>query len=434
MTRRGSSVTTDHRFAKPAEEEKHMSHAKPAKAGSQMRHASRMAAIAAAAALTLAACGGGDTTGAADPGTGSATEPLATEGSGSDGPIVFGFSGPLTGPTAQAGNALREGAELRVKELNEAGGVLGRQVELVTCDDKSKPEEGVKCVQRLIDQDGVDAIVGTLHSPIISATAPIVGENEIPMVGAGTGVSWCNEGFQYVWRETANSDANADAIKQAIEEADWSTLGILSQNDDYGASGAESLAAIEGIEVVAEETYNPADRDFSGQIISLLDADPDVIAIWGLGDTLGPVTNQLRQQGWDGPIVGAEGYTLPEVVEVAGENVDAVIFSSLYYIPKAAADYPDEAVRTFLEAYEAEFDGLPASDNAYRSYDGATILAHAMEQAGTVEGPAVKDAINSISDLEGLAGTFDFASGGCEGIQTSRLWEFDGTSITPYQP
>ena len=346
--------------------------------------------------------------------------------------MVLGFFGPLTGPTAQAGNALLHGAELRVKQLNEAGGILGRPVELVTCDDKSEPEDGVTCVQRLIDQDGVDAIVGTLHSPIISATAPIVGENEVPMVGAGTGVSWCNEGFEYVWRETANSDANASAIKQALQESDWANLGVLYQNDDYGASGAESLAGIDGIEVVASETYNPADRDYSGQIIKLLGADLDVIAVWGLGDTLGPVTNQLRQQGWDGPIIGAEGFTLPEVVEVAGENVDGVIFASLYYIPQDAASYPEANVRSFLEQYVAEFGELPASDNAYRSYDGATILAYAMEQAGSVDGPAVRDAINSISGLEGLAGTFDFATGGCEGIQTSKLWEYVGTAVTPY--
>jgi len=362
--------------------------------------------------------------------TAPATETTAPEAEAE--PVVFGFFGPLTGPTAQAGNALLHGAELRVKELNESGGILGRPVELVTCDDKSEPEDGVTCVQRLIDQDGVDAIVGTLHSPIISATAPIVGENEVPMVGAGTGVAWCNEGHEYVWRETANSDANAAAIKQALQESDWSNLGVLYQNDDYGASGAESLEAIEGIEVVASETYNPADRDYSGQIIKLLGADLDVIAVWGLGDTLGPVTNQLRQQGWDGPIIGAEGYTLPEVVEVAGENVDGVIFASLYYIPEEAAAYPEENVRAFLESYVAEFGELPASDNAYRAYDGATILAYAMEQAGSVDGSAVKDAINAISGLEGLAGTFDYATGGCEGIQTSKLWEYEGTSVTPY--
>ncbi len=407
----------------------------------KMRQVSRIVAVVAAAALALTACGDGETT---DPSTDDqptdeeedtdTDEGEDGEAAASDDPVVLGFFGPLTGPTADAGNALLEGAELRVQQLNESGGILGREVELVTCDDQSQPEQGVTCVQRLIDQDNVDAIVATLHSPIISATAPIAGENEVPMVGAGTGVSWCNEGFEYVWRETANSDANAQAITQANADSDWSTIGILYQNDDYGASGQESLAAIEGIEVVAEETYNPADRDYSGQIISLLGAEPDVIAVWGLGDTLGPVTNQLRQQGWEGPIVGAEGYTLPEVVDIAGENVDGVIFSSLYYIPESPADYPEEGIREFLEAYEAEFGGMPASDNAYRSYDGATILAHAMEQAGSVEGPDVKAAIDSISDLEGLAGTFDFASGGCEGIQSSRLWEFDGTTITPYQP
>ena len=238
---------------------------------------------------TTAATSADETTTTAAPDT---TEAMAEA-------IVIGFFGPLTGPTADAGNALLHGAELRVKQLNEEGGILDRPVELVTCDDKSEPEDGVTCAQRLIDQDGVDAIVGTLHSPIIAATAPIVGENEVPMVGAGTGVSWCNEGFQYVWRETANSDANAAAITQALQDSDWERLGVLYQNHDYGASGAESLAAIDGIEVVASETYNPADRDYSGQIIKLLGADLDVI---GSGDSeiagTGHQPTPAARMGW----------------------------------------------------------------------------------------------------------------------------------------
>ena len=109
-----------------------------------------------------------------------------------------------------------------------------------------------------------------------------------------------------------------------------------------------------------------------------------------------------------------------------------MIFASLYYIPDDPASYPEPAVQAFLEEYVAEFGELPASDNAYRAYDGASILAYAMEQAGSADGPAVKDAINSISGLSGLAGTFDYAAGGCEGIETSKLWIFEGTSIMPY--
>lgn len=381
-------------------------------------------------ALLLAACSGGGGAASSSPAPASATEPAPDGGE----TISFGFFGPLTGPTSGAGQALQQGALLQIQQLNEAGGVLGRQIELISCDDKSTPEEAVTCAQRLTDQDGVFAIVGSLHSPHISATGPIVDEAQVPMVGAGTGPGWCEEGFQFVWRGTANSEQSTDALAGVLEGSGIQRIGILYQNDDYGSGG---LAALQGslpdADIVAEESYTLGDRDWSGQIIKILAAEPDAIAVWALGDDLGALTNQIREQGWTGAIIGAEGYTLPQVVEGAGENVNGVVFSQLYYIPAAASDYPDPTIRAFLEAYETEYGELPASDNAYRGADAVLILTTGIEQAGELDPEKVQEAIAGISELEGLAGSFNFAEGGCEGIEGSRVWTFADGAIVPFE-
>lgn len=374
-------------------------------------------------ALALAACGGATTSPAAE-------SPTVVD----EEAIKFGFFGPLTGPTSGAGQALQQGAQLQIKQINEAGGVLGRQIELISCDDKSTPEEAVKCAQRLTAQDGVVAIVGSLHSPHISATGPIVDEAQVPMVGAGTGPGWCQEGFEYVWRGTADSTQSTGALAEALEGSGISKIGMLYQNDDYGIGGLTALKeSLPDVEFVAEEAYTLGDRDWSGQIISILAAEPDAIAVWALGDDLGSLTNQIREQGWTGAIIGAEGYTLPQVIDVAGDNVNGVIFSQLYYIPAAAADYPEPMIRQFLEAYEAEFGALPASDNAYRGADAVLILTTGIERAGSLEPEEVREAIATSSDIEGLAGTFDFAEGGCDGIRGSRVWTFANGAIVPFE-
>lgn len=380
--------------------------------------------------LALAACEGATTSPAAESSSPAAESPAAVDGE----TIKFGFFGPLTGPTSGAGQALQQGAQLKIQQINDAGGVLGRQIELISCDDKSVPEEAVKCAQRLTAQDGVVAIVGSLHSPHISATGPIVDAAQVPMVGAGTGPGWCQEGFEFVWRGTADSTQSTGALAEALEGSGIGKIGMLYQNDDYGIGGLTALKeSLPDVEFVAEEAYTLGDRDWSGQIISILAAEPDAIAAWALGDDLGSLTNQIREQGWTGTIIGAEGYTLPQVIEVGGDNVEGVIFSQLYYIPAAAADYPDPKIGQFLEAYEAEFGALPVSDNAYRGADAVLILTTGMERAGTLEPEEVREAIATSSDIEGLAGTFDFAEGGCDGIRGSRVWTFADGAIVPFE-
>lgn len=354
-------------------------------------------------------------------------------GDGEAEPIRIGFYGPLTGPTSEAGRSLMQGAQLKFEQVNEAGGLLGRQIEYITYDDESKPEEAVSAVQRLITRDNVVANVGSLHSPHMMATGPILDANKVPTIGAGTGTSWCEQGFQYVWRALPNAEKNAEAMATALREEGIGSIAVLYQNDDYGSSGLNALkGSLDFADFVAEEAYTLGDKDWSGQIIKMISANPDAMAAWGLGDDLGPIFNQMRDLGWDGPIITAEGGTLPEIVEVAGANANGVILSAVYYVPETPEDMADPMIREFLEAYLARFDEMPASDNAYRGYDAASMLVLAIERAGSTDPEAIKGEIDSISGVRGLAGVFDYAAGGCEGVQESRVWEYENQRLVPF--
>lgn len=348
-------------------------------------------------------------------------------------PIRIGFYGPLTGPTSEAGRSLMQGAQLKFEQVNESGGLLGRQIEYITYDDESKPEEAVSAVQRLITRDNVVANVGSLHSPHMMATGPILDENKVPTIGAGTSPTWCQQGFEYVWRALPNSNKNAEAMAAALRDEGIGSIAVLYQNDDYGLSGVNSLKqSLTFADFVAEEAYTLGDKDWSGQIIKMISAEPDAMAAWGLGDDLGPIFNQMRDLGWEGPIITAEGGTLPEIVEVAGANANGVILSAVYYVPESPEDMADPMIRDFLEAYLARYDEMPASDNAYRGYDAASMLVLAMERAGSTDPEAVKAEIDAISGVRGLAGEFDYAAGGCEGVQESRVWEYENQQLVPF--
>ena len=368
------------------------------------------------------------------PTTAPVEAPTVESGASPDGEAIkVGFYGPLTGPTSQAGRALMQGAELKIEQLNAAGGLLGRPVEYITCDDKSQPEEAVKCVQKLINQDSIVVSIGSLHSPHMMATGPILDEFKVPTIGAGTSPTWCEQGFEYVWRALPNAAKATSALAIALRDSGASSIAILYQNDDYGISGRDALkGSLDFMEVVAEEAYNLGDKDWSGQIIKMIASNPDVVAAWGLGDDLGPIFNQLRDLGWEGPIVAAEGATLPEVVDVAGENVNGVILGAVYYVPETPENMADPLIRTFLTDYLARYGEMPASDNAYRGYDAASMLALAIENAGSLDAEAIKEQVDAISGVPGLAGSFDYATGGCEGLELSRVWEYENQQIIPF--
>jgi branched-chain amino acid transport system substrate-binding protein len=340
-------------------------------------------------------------------------------------PIKIGLFAPLTGPSAQAGQALRNGVAMAISEINDKGGLLGRQLTLVEYDDRSSPEQAVRSATKLIQIDHVAAIVGSLHSGNILAAGPVVEEAKIPLVGAGTSPTWLKKGYTYFFRSLGNSELSVRQLVKYATDHKFAKVAIFHSNDEYGNTGANDFAKVAkagGLDIATNEAFTHGDRDFTGQIGNIVNVAPDAVFVWALGDDLGPVTKQLRQLGYAGPILGAEGYTLPEAVAIAGSAADGVVFASQYLVPKAAADAQDPLMRGFLEGYEKKYGSMPASDNAFRGYDALTIIAQGIAKANSIDGTAVRDAIGSISGMKGLAGAFDFVGNHGEGIHSVRLY------------
>ena len=347
--------------------------------------------------------------------------------------IKIGYFGPLTGGTAQAGQAALNGVQIAVNELNEAGGVLGKQLEIVSYDDKSSPEEAVKAATKLVQVDKVNAIVGSLHSANVQAAAPVIEEAKTICVAGGTSPTWLEQGYTYLFRSISNSSVSAKQLAKYADSQNLRKIALFTSNSEYGTSGAEEFQEAckdYDIEFVASETMTDGDRDFTGQFAKINASAPDAVFVWCLGDDLGAVTKQLRQSGFNGPILGSESCTLPEILENAGDAANGVAFASQYIVYSDPNDAENELMKQFLERYIEEFGEPPASDNAFRAYDGVMMIAEAMEAAQADSGEALRDAYNNIDGHVGLAGTFSYVGKNGEGIDSMRIFQIqDGKYV-----
>ncbi len=344
-------------------------------------------------------------------------------------PIKVGYFGPLTGGSAQSGQAARNGLQVAVDELNAAGGVLGRQIAVVEYDDKSSPEQAVRAATKLVQVDKADAIFGSLHSGNVLAAAPVIEDAKTLCVSGGTSPTWLQQGYTYLFRAISNSDVGAIQLAKYAQSKNYKKIAIFTSNDEYGSTGGQGFiqaATPLGIEFVANETFTVGDRDYTGQFAKINAASPDAVLVWSVGEELGAVTKQLRQSGYSGPILGPEGYTLPEIYDIAGDATDGVCFAAQYLVYADPEEAEDPKMRDFLQAYLDAYGEPPASDNAFRAYDGMMMIAQAMEACGKANGSELRDAYNDIDGYEGLAGTFSYKGKNGEGIETMRVYEMSG--------
>lgn len=341
-------------------------------------------------------------------------------------PIKIGYFGPLTGPSAQLGQAAKNGAQIAIDEINKKGGVLGKELTMVEYDDKSSPEQAVRAATKLVQVDKVTAIFGSLHSGNVLAAAPVVEAAHTVTVSGGTSPTWLEQGYTYLFRAVSNTNVSMIQLSKYAQSKSFNKIAIFTSNDEYGVTGGKNFGAAAtalGIKIVANETFTHGDRDFTGQFAKIKDAKPDAVLVWALSDDLGAVTKQLRQAGLNQPILGSESYTLPEIINIAGDAANGVVFAAQFLVYENPEDAPDPLMQDFLKRYKAKYNENPKSDNAFRAYDGVMMLAKAITDAKSTEGPKIRDAYNNIDGYTGLAGTFSYKGKHGEGIDKMRIFE-----------
>jgi branched-chain amino acid transport system substrate-binding protein len=350
--------------------------------------------------------------------------------------IKIGLYGTITGSNALAGEMLEKGGQLAVKQINAAGGIKGIPLKLVVYDDKSSPEGAVRAVTRLVDVDKVIAIAASNSSPNILATTQITEAARVLQVGGGTSPSYTNAGFQYLFRGTANGNLPNAACVAAMKDMGVKSVGILSVASEYGVSGIKSFKALMGedIAVPVEEVYQSTDTDYTGQIAKILSARPDGVLIYGMTNESALAIRQFRRNGYEGSIFGPESLGVPDILKVAAEAADNVVFGSGAVIPASPADAANEVERQMLEDFVETYGAMPVSDVVYRGYDSVMLIAEALMTASDIKDPAaIRDAFLRIKGYPLIAGIYDFSDGSGDGLSTARAYVIQGGKHLLYE-
>jgi branched-chain amino acid transport system substrate-binding protein len=331
-------------------------------------------------------------------------------------PIKIGLSGPFTGPSSPMGVSMRDGVKLAVDEINKAGGVMGRQIMLVERDDQANNDLGAQIAQELINKEQVVATVGFINTGVAQASERFYEDAEIPVMNNVATGSILTKQFlppmfanNYVFRTSANDTIQSSMIAtEAITKQGYKRPAIFNDSTNYGTLGRADLEAALtklGIKPVTEEKFNVGDTDMTAQVLRAQQANADVILTYGIGPELAQIANSMAKLGWKVPMIGSWTLSMSNFIDTAGPNAEGAImpqtFIQLPNTPKRAA---------FITAYQKAYnvDRMPSPVSAAQGYDSVYVLAAAITQAGSTDGPKIRAALENLNTkVEGVVTTYD---------------------------
>ncbi|MBV8379324.1 MAG: ABC transporter substrate-binding protein [Paucibacter sp.] len=344
-------------------------------------------------------------------------------------PIKIGVSGPFTGGSSSMGVSMRDGVRLAAQEINAAGGVLGRQIELVERDDEAKNERGVQIAQELINREHVAATVGFINTGVALASQRFYQQAQIPVfdnVATGSIVThqFDNQPANYVFRNAANDSIQAPMIVDEVARRGFKKVAIMADSTNYGQLGQKDLVAAlakKGLTPVANEKFNIGDVDMTAQLLKAKAAGADAILTYGIGPELAQLANGMTKIGWKVPMVGSWTLSMANYIDNAGPGGEGA------RMPQTFIQEPTNAKRqsfiiAFLKTFNPKNQRMDSPVSAAQGYDSVYLLAAAIKQAGSTDGPKVKAALEDLkTPVEGVVTTYKkpFSKTNHEAIDTS---------------
>jgi branched-chain amino acid transport system substrate-binding protein len=322
--------------------------------------------------------------------------------------IKIGYVGALSGETAVWGQAGLNGMQLTAKEINDAGGILGKQIEVIGLDGRGDPTDSVNAFRRLATEEKVIAVIGTNFSSCNIAMAPIADQLEIPLIATAASnpkvtVDENGKLHPYSFRIGFIDPFQGQVLANlASNELDAKTAGIIYDiGSDYSTGLAqyfEEQFVKNGGEVVAKVEAHSGDNDFRSQLSVIAEANPDVIMVPWIYKDVALIANQARELGITATLLGGDGWDSPELITMAGPAVEGGFYTS-------QPSFANPVTKPYADAYMAEFDGLVPETEALFGHDGLYWIKDALERAGEVSPAALREALENTTQFDGLMGS-----------------------------
>jgi branched-chain amino acid transport system substrate-binding protein len=319
---------------------------------------------------------------------------------------IFGLSEAV----AVYGTAQQNAVQLAVDEIN-ASHYLGENTALVVMfeDSAGNRDQAIAAMTKLVEEDGVVAVLGPTLSSEAFAADPVAQENSTVVMGVSNTATGITDMGDFVFRDSLPEGAVIPGtVAQAAEILGLTKVGLFYGNDDdFTVSGYDVFkAALEdyGIEILGEETFAKGDVDFNAQLTNLIAAEPDALVVSALAAEATQIILQARALGYEGPIIGGNGFNSPAVLRDSGEASEGLIVGGAW---NYGNPNPSESSVTFVEAYEAAYEMSP-DQFAAQAYTGAWLMATAIRCSDSVDRTAVRDALAGIADFDSPLGVFSF--------------------------
>jgi branched-chain amino acid transport system substrate-binding protein len=320
------------------------------------------------------------------------------------GPLLIGLVGALSGPEAQMGRSIQQGALLAIEQANAQGGVRGRQLELRAYDSQGRPEDAARATVRLVTQDGAALIVGGDTSGSTLAMGPVAAHAQVPLVSpTATSPRVTQEGGPYVFRVCFVDSFQGTALAGLAHDEGFSRVAVLvDMKSDYSVGLAQEFekrfVALGGT-VVGTSTYAQGDTDFRAQLTHLKGLHPDALFIPGYYGDAAAIARQARQLGLLMPLLGGDGWdSVSELLSLGGDALEGSQFTTHF-----SPDNPSPRVQGFLRDFQARF-GHPPPSGAALGYDAARVGLDALRRASSPSGPALRDALAQTATFDGVTG------------------------------
>ena len=329
--------------------------------------------------------------------------------------IKIGVTGPFTGGSSSMGVSMRDGVRLAVEEINKAGGVMGRKLEVIERDDEAKNERGVQIAQELISKEKVAATVGYINTGVALASQRFFQEAKIPVmnnVATGSLVThqFDDQPENYIFRNAAHDSIQAPMIvEEAVARRGYKKVAILADSTNYGQLGRadlETALQLKGIKAVAVEKFNIKDVDMTAQLLKAKEAGAEVVLTYAIGPELAQIANGMTKLGWKVPMIGSWTLSMANFIDNAGPGGEGARMPQTF-IQEPTTPKRQAFIINYLKTFSPKNARIDSPVSAAQGYDSIYLLAAAIKQANSTDGPKIKAALEDLkTPVEGVITTY----------------------------
>jgi branched-chain amino acid transport system substrate-binding protein len=338
--------------------------------------------------------------------------------------IKIGVTQPLTGAFAASGNYVTQGAKIAEDQINAAGGVLGRKIQLVVEDNKSNPTEAVATAEKLIGKDKVPVMMGAWSSTLTLAVMPKLMEYGVPMlVETSSSGKITTSGNPWIFRISPTSEMEAKAFAGNVRALGIKQADFLATNNDFGLGASKEFSEMlkaQGVKIGVMETMDPKATDFSAQLAKIKGSGSDTLFVTTAVEQITLVLKQAKEQQVKQRIITTGGSNSPDqLIQQAGEAANGSLHLVFFtpWFPEAVKN--PELARKFVAEWSARKYPVGGLTEGFRGWDGINTIVEAIKAAGKAEPAAIQKALWNVK-VKGINGDIAFIKQGPAGQESAQ--------------